>query len=75
MKNSINNKALIENADAAVNEIFSRLPTEHLTIGVVSRGDPEATKHLLEYLTNSDLEIIYKRLSYDKLYISMKPEV
>ena len=69
------NKALKGNADAGENEFFSRLPDEPLTIGLVSRGEPEAAKLLLEYLSNSDLTIIYKRLSYDRLYISAKPEV
>jgi len=56
------------------NIIDTPLKNDPLTMGIVLRGLPNDIQLLLEYIEKSNLTIVYKNISYGKLYISDKEE-
>jgi len=66
--NKQNNQQEIKATD---NSFFNNFPVgEPFVIGIVLRGHVEDLNQLKDFLQTSNFSIIYKRLSYDKLYIT-----
>ncbi len=71
--NQQKNKKEIFEADDQQKENIGLLD-EPLTIALVLRGSAEDIQELKSFLSQSDLKLIYKTVSYGKLYITSKEE-
>ena len=71
----IKNKKIEARDQQTINNNINLLD-EPLTIALVLRGNAETIQELKSFISQSDLELIYKTLGYGHLYITSKnPEV
>lgn len=63
-----------EKQQEITNDFSNSILDEPLTIALVLRGTAEDIQELKTYLEQSDLQLIYKTVSYGKLYIIDKKE-
>jgi len=64
MKNK--NNMAVNTADATKTPLLD----EPLTFGLILRGMPEEIQEMKNFLEQSQLTVVYKHISYAKLYIS-----
>jgi len=60
----------VDTAEAVKSPLFD----EPLTFGIVLRGLPQEIQELKDFLEQSSLTIIYKHISYGKLFITTNKE-
>jgi len=68
MKNNQTNNMAVNTAKADENPLLN----EPLTFGIVLRGLPKEIQELKDFLEQSSLTVVYKHLTYGKLYITQE---
>ncbi len=68
MNNKNQNHMAVNSAEAVENPLLN----EPLTFGIVLRGLPEEIQELKDFLEQSSLTVIYKHISYGKLFITQE---
>lgn len=66
----MNNKNKNNMAVNSAEDVDNPLLNEPLTFGIILRGLPSEIQELKDFLAQSPLTIIYKHITYGKLYIS-----